>query len=60
MLKEKTPEFIVEFRMAEEIAICASGSSDGLVTGKYYDGNLNATWSTPLMKNYCPLNPLGV
>jgi predicted regulator of Ras-like GTPase activity (Roadblock/LC7/MglB family) len=44
MLKKKISEFIGSIRAIEGVVACAIVSRDGIVTGKYFDRDLNEAW----------------
>ena len=44
MLKEKISGFIDKIRSIDGIAACALVSRDGIISGKYFDRELNEPW----------------
>jgi predicted regulator of Ras-like GTPase activity (Roadblock/LC7/MglB family) len=44
MLKEKISGFIDTIRPTDGVALCALVSCDGIVTGKYFDRDINERW----------------
>jgi predicted regulator of Ras-like GTPase activity (Roadblock/LC7/MglB family) len=44
MLKEKISAFIDKIRSIEGVAACALVSRDGIISGKYFDRELNEPW----------------
>jgi predicted regulator of Ras-like GTPase activity (Roadblock/LC7/MglB family) len=44
MLKEKISLFIERIRSIEGVAACALISRDGIISGKYFDRELNEPW----------------
>ncbi len=49
MLKEKISGFIDKIRSIDGVAACALVSRDGIVTGKYFDRDLNEPWLGALL-----------
>jgi len=44
MLKEKVSAFIDKIRSIEGVAACALVSRDGIISGKFFDRELNEPW----------------
>jgi uncharacterized protein len=44
MLKEKISAFIEKIRSIDGVAACALVSRDGIISGKYFDRELNEPW----------------
>jgi predicted regulator of Ras-like GTPase activity (Roadblock/LC7/MglB family) len=44
MLKEKISAFIDKIRSIDGVAACALVSRDGIISGKYFDRELNEPW----------------
>jgi len=44
MLKEKISQFIDRIRSIDGVAACALISRDGIISGKYFDRELNEPW----------------
>ena len=44
MLKEKVAAFIDKIRSIDGVAACALISRDGIISGKYFDRELNEPW----------------
>jgi predicted regulator of Ras-like GTPase activity (Roadblock/LC7/MglB family) len=44
MLKEKVSAFIDKIRSIDGVAACALVSRDGIISGKYFDRELNEPW----------------
>jgi predicted regulator of Ras-like GTPase activity (Roadblock/LC7/MglB family) len=44
MLKEKISAFVDQIRSIDGVAACALVSRDGIISGKYFDRELNEPW----------------
>jgi len=44
MLKEKISAFVDQIRSLDGVAACALVSRDGIISGKYFDRELNEPW----------------